>query len=122
MLSSTYFTISNFPDILKLLKISLKRRETELDEYLNNFTCKLTVFITTFTSSPIQMRYKWAVYKAFLQGRTNTNQQQNSESDSLVKVPVLHCDGHQQSTNEQHVRVLQILNTDLKKTLSSVGE
>lgn len=28
---------------------------------------------------------------------------QNSESDVLVKVPFLHCHGHQHSTNEQHV-------------------
>lgn len=32
-----------------------------------------------------------------------------------MKVPVLHCDGHQESTNEQHVRVFQILNADLEQ-------
>lgn len=31
-----------------------------------------------------------------------------------MKVPVLHCDGHQESTNEQHVGVFQILNADLE--------
>lgn len=55
----------------------------------------------------------------FLQGGTNADQQQNSESDALVKVPVLHRDGHQQAANKQHVRVLQILDTDLKQITES---
>lgn len=50
-----------------------------------------------------------------LQRRTDTDQQQNSESDAFVKVPVFHRDGHQESTNEQHVGVFQILNADLKQ-------
>lgn len=57
----------------------------------------------------------WPRHKAFLQGWTNTNQQQNSQSDAFVKVPVLHCDGHQQASDEQHVWVFQIFNTDLKQ-------
>lgn len=50
-----------------------------------------------------------------LQRRTDTDQQQNSESDAFMKVPVFHRDGHQESTNEQHIGVLQILNADLKQ-------
>lgn len=52
---------------------------------------------------------------AFLQGWTNTNQQQNSQSDAFMEVPVLHCNGHQQATDEQHVRVFQVFDTDLKQ-------
>lgn len=32
-----------------------------------------------------------------------------------MKVPVLHCDGHQETSDEQHVGVFQVLNTDLKR-------
>lgn len=54
-------------------------------------------------------------HESVLQRRTNANQQQNPESDALVQIPVLHCDGHQQAADEQHVGVFQILNADLKQ-------
>lgn len=49
-----------------------------------------------------------------LQGRTNTNQQQHSEGDALVEVPLLHGDGDQQAADEEHVGVFQVFNADLK--------
>lgn len=49
-----------------------------------------------------------------LQGRTNTNQQQHSEGDALVQVPLLHGDGDQQAADEEHVGVFQVFNADLK--------
>lgn len=47
------------------------------------------------------------------QGWPHPNDEEHTESNAFVQVPVLHGNGHQQPSDEQDVAVLKILEADL---------
>lgn len=75
------------------------------------------------------LRYTNAKVCAFIlkghvssQGGPDSDQQQDSEGDSLVEVPVLHGHGHHQPPHKQHVGVLQVLHTHLHNNTHNLIE
>lgn len=55
------------------------------------------------------------LHDCYLQGWSDASDKQDLQSHALVQVPVLNSDGHQQSSNEEHVGVLQVLPADLQR-------
>lgn len=55
------------------------------------------------------------LHGCYSQGWSDASDKQDPQSHTLVQVPLLNSDGHQQSPNKEHIGVLQVLPADLQR-------
>lgn len=96
-----------------VLTVLQSRQQIKIITYVYNSNRKLNMVFLSM--SDVLFLFCKGIIVSNSQSWSHTNYKQHPQGDALVQIPVFHSNRNQQSPHKQHVCVLQVLHTHLRR-------